>query len=465
MMRPFASLRVRFVLGMLAGCAVFSTAVLVVADRESRAALHARTLHAATSQLIAHSEVVAGRILIEDEVGVRALLVGVLKTNPDWTGIELNRPGLATIRALRRDGEVVLASDGGPPPGFPAHADVLDGTPGTLTAWVSEEPDRAAAAVETNRLLLLLLLLSAGGIGAAALFGRWITASLVTMAERVRALGEGRLEGEFPVPDDEGEVTVLAEALVQATRRLTEAQLHLQANRRRMVEVEKLAAVGSLAAGVAHEVANPIAGAVACVRRLGRDDLEVERRLEYASLATEALGRASRVLQELLAYARPGMAGPEEVEVRGVVEAATRLVDSSSQRQFRIVGGPDLHARWPRQQVDQVLTNLLLNAAQASRTQVVVGWTTRDDLVVIEITDDGPGIPEAVRARVFEPFFSTRPVGKGTGLGLSVSLALANTMGGWIELEPGNELRGTVARFTLPTTVKGTPDVAANSAG
>lgn len=468
MMKPFGSLRVRFVVGMLAGVSVFSAAVLVVADRESRVALHGRTLQAATSQLVAHSQIVAARILIEDEVGVRSLLVGVLKTNPDWTGIELERPGKSALRVVRRAGDVVVSTDGATPSGFVAHANVLDGTPGTLVAWVSEGPDRAAAAVETDRLLLLLLLLSAGGLGTAAIFGRWLTDSLVMITERVRALGEGKLGGEFPVPNGEGEVTALDEALQHATRQLAEAERHLVANRRRMVEVEKLAAVGSLAAGVAHDIVNPIAGAAACVRRLGRDDLEAERRHQYASLATEALERASRVLGELLAYARPSMGGPEEVDVRSVVESATRLVASSALREFRVAAGPELSARWPRQQVVHILSNLLQNAGQAASTQVVVTWTTREELVVIEITDDGPGIAEGVRPRVFEPFFTTRPVGQGAGLGLSVSLALANKMGGWIELQSGPGVPGaigTIARFTLPKTVQEITDVAENTAG
>ena len=460
------SLRTRFILVMLAGCAVFSSAVLLVADSESRTAFHGRTVQTATAQLVAHSDVMAERVLIDDEQGVRAFLVSVLTTNPDWNRIGLTRPGRGSIAAVRREGTVALTTDDAAPPGFPVYASILDGAPGQLTAWVSEGPDRRAADGLTRRLFVLLIALSAGGIGAAALFGWWLTASLVNMAKSVRALGDGHLSGEFPVPSDEGEVTILAEALRDTTRGLLEAQGALDSNRRRMVEVEKLAAVGGLAAGVAHEVANPIAGAVACVRRLERADLPTARRVEYAALATEARDRAGRVLRELLAYARPGMEGTQEVDVSAAIDAAVRLVGSSTHRELRIKGGPPIQARWPRQQVDQVLTNLLLNAAQAATACVTIAWIERGDLVVTEIIDDGPPIPPAVLARAFEPFFTTRAVGDGTGLGLSVSLALANAMGGWIELEAvtGGAAAGTVARFAVPRIVLEPANAAENPA-
>jgi signal transduction histidine kinase len=449
----FSMIRVRFLLVMIVGCTTFSVAAAVVAGSELRAALHTRTLANTAAQLVAHADIVAERVLVDDEVGARSLLVGVVETNPDWTGLDLLRPGKPAVRAIRQGTAVLIAADESTPPGFPVRAPILDGHPGALIAWVSTDADDAAAVHGVERLLGLLVVLSLGGISAAALLGHWLTASLVTMAVQVRKLGEGKLIGEFPVPPGEGEVTVLAQAFRETVARLAEARVHLEANQRRMIEVEKLAAVGSLAAGVAHEVANPIAGAAACLRRLGRSEIEPERRAEYVSLATEALDRAGRVLRELLAYARPGIEGPAAVEVRAVVEAATRLVASSAGCEVSVVRGPDVQASWPRQQVDQVLTNLLLNATQAAATRVTAGWTTRDDLVIIEITDDGPGIPPEVRTHMFEPFFTTRPVGQGTGLGLSVSLALANTMGGWIGVDSIEGRPGTVVRFAIPSTV------------
>lgn len=449
----FSMIRVRFLLVMVVGCTTFSVAAAVVAGSELREALHTRTLANTAAQLVAHADIVAERVLVDDEVGARSLLVGVVETNPDWTGLDLLRPGRPAVRAIRQGTAVLIAAGAATPPGFPVRTPILDGHPGALIAWVSPDADDAAAVDGVRRLVALLVVLSLGGISAAALLGHWLTASLVTMAVQVRKLGEGKLIGEFPVPPDEGEVTVLAQAFRETVARLAEARVHLEANQRRMIEVEKLAAVGSLAAGVAHEVANPIAGAAACLRRLGRSEIEPERRAEYVSLATEALDRAGRVLRELLAYARPGIEGPADVEVRAVVEAATRLVASSAGCEVSVIQGPDVHASWPRQQVDQVLTNLLLNATQAAATRVTAGWTTRDDLVIIEITDDGPGIPPEVRTHMFEPFFTTRPVGQGTGLGLSVSLALANTMGGWIGVDSIEGRPGTVVRFAIPSTV------------
>ena len=101
-----------------------------------------------------------------------------------------------------------------------------------------------------------------------------------------------------------------------------------------------------------------------------------------------------------------------------------------------------------------MLTNLLLNACQAASTEVVLSWRLAGDDVVLEISDDGPGIPDAIRQQVFEPFFTTREVGKGTGLGLAVSSSIATALGGRIELlHRAGDATGTVARFVVPQIV------------
>jgi signal transduction histidine kinase len=106
---------------------------------------------------------------------------------------------------------------------------------------------------------------------------------------------------------------------------------------------------------------------------------------------------------------------------------------------------------WPRRLVDQVLANLLINARQAARSVVEVGWCVHDGHVTVEVEDDGPGVPEDVLARVFDPFFTTRPVGEGTGLGLSVSRSIAQALGGSVEIGPRAGGRtGARARLKLP---------------
>lgn len=448
------SLRTRFVVVMVVGCSIFSGTVLAVTRSSSMTALQLRTADMAQAQLSAHAGPVADRVLVDDEIGVRTLLAGIVSTNADWVRLDLDRPGHPTVGAHRVGGAIRVDAGDSAEAGIVVEAPLLDGSPGALRAWISSDADRAAVAAQTRRLLALLLALSAAGVLAAAILGHWLTAPLVEMAALVQRLGPGRWNDTFQVPPGEGEVTVLADALQAMVRRLAIAEADLDVSRRRMVEVEKLAAVGTLAAGVAHEVANPISGAAACVRRLGRHDLPQDRRDEYAGLATEALERATRVLTDLMAYARPGIAGSEDLDGGTVVTRAARLVASTARCDVALVEGPPLRVRWPRQQVEQVLTNLLLNAVHAAKDRVTVGWRICKGEVHVEVTDDGEGIPPEVLSRVFEPFFTTRPVGHGTGLGLSVSLALAHGMGAWIDLQPGHAGRGTRARFVVPVVVE-----------
>lgn len=268
---------------------------------------------------------------------------------------------------------------------------------------------------------------------------------------RVRAIGSGRTDVRLDVPTVDDELAVLARTLNTTFDRLNNARSTLAQQNREMVELEKLAAVGTLAAGVAHEVANPIAGVTGCVRRLARDDLSPERRQRYATLAIEGLSRAGEVLKGLLAYAHPGRGGSESLDAAHMVRSLCDLVGAGSETRVVLESEESIVVEWPRAQVEMVLTNLMLNATQVAVSGVEVSIVRDGRWVVVDVVDDGPGIPDEIRDRVFEPFFSTRQPGQGTGLGLAVSLSITRALGGWIELLPRPDgASGTIARMRLP---------------
>ncbi|MFN2399296.1 MAG: ATP-binding protein [Gemmatimonadaceae bacterium] len=227
--------------------------------------------------------------------------------------------------------------------------------------------------------------------------------------------------------------------------------------RARLEETERLAAVGELVAGVAHEVNNPLSTISAFAQLLQRDrSLDAEQRESIDVIHSETV-RASQVLKDLLTFARRSEGERQSVDLNELVERTIRL------RGYELTANSvraelDLAERLPQacgdaRQLQQVLLNLVANAIQAMAPQGggLLRITTRvevqEDRVVMEVSDTGPGVPPQARARLFEPFFTTKP--EGTGLGLSVSYGIVTAHGGAISVASTSSA-GTTFRVALP---------------
>jgi signal transduction histidine kinase len=229
---------------------------------------------------------------------------------------------------------------------------------------------------------------------------------------------------------------------------LEKATDHLRETRAQLVASERLAGVGKLAAGIAHEIGNPISAI------LGMLDLFLKR----TQKETE---RISNIVKDLLDFARPEKAlesGPTSLRLAAsTVDGAARDVVSlvRSQKSFKMITldtdiEPGLVVTLPQQRLEQVLLNLMLNAAHAiekvQNATIVVKGAKKGGAVELTVTDNGPGVPKDVRESIFEPFFTTKDVGEGTGLGLSVCRGLVEAVGGSIALD-GDYDKG--ARFVV----------------
>ena len=228
--------------------------------------------------------------------------------------------------------------------------------------------------------------------------------------------------------------------------------------RLRLMETDRLAAIGELVAGVAHEVNNPLSSISAFAQLMLRDGGLTATQRESVEIIKSETVRASQVVKDLLAFARRREPLHELVDLNGVITRTLRLRGyqmSTNQISVETDLAPDLpNVAGDARQLQQVCLNLVINAVQAMTATGggTLRLSTRYDKgsVVMDVRDSGPGIPDATKARIFEPFFTTKDEGEGTGLGLSVSYGIVTAHGGTIEAAETSP-SGTTIRVTLPS--------------
>jgi signal transduction histidine kinase len=233
---------------------------------------------------------------------------------------------------------------------------------------------------------------------------------------------------------------------------------------RELIRNERLAAVGELAGGVAHEIRNPLAGIGGALAMLAREVPADDDTQEVMSEIQQQIHRMERLVQELLAYARPGVLHPEWIDLHSILKQAIASV--SQRRTGPEVGlvleldpkGPEVYA--DARDLENAFENLVLNAFQAISEEGTIEVRTRysGEDVLISIHDDGSGMDAAVRDKIFEPFFTTKA--RGTGLGLPLVRRAVENYGGEIHVNsaPGE---GTTFVFSIPTKA----DSAATTSG
>ncbi len=236
-------------------------------------------------------------------------------------------------------------------------------------------------------------------------------------------------------------------------RHMAEAEEAAQARNealRRLCSEQRLAAVGQIAGEVAHELNTPLSNILGYAQSALPLAGSGEVRESLETIETQAR-RAGQIVRDMLTAARAPAPSLQNIDLAALAAAFARLVTPLARKQgcsIVLAVGESLEVRADAARVEQILFNLVFNAVQAGargvRLAVAAGNT-----VSLTVCDDGPGLPESVRARLFEPFVTTKPAGQGTGLGLAISQRLAREMGAelsWVENNPDEE---TGCRFSL----------------
>jgi two-component system NtrC family sensor kinase len=231
-----------------------------------------------------------------------------------------------------------------------------------------------------------------------------------------------------------------------------------------ILQSEKLAAIGQLAAGVMHEINNPLATISACVAAIearlpaAGAGAGGEQAAEYLEIIDREVDRCTRIVDGLLDFSRPKATPKQRVSLNSLVEETLFLLKHHQRfKRLQVVRAlePDLSDTvGSAEQLIQVLMALMLNALDAmeegGQLTVRTGANpARPDEVLVEVQDTGVGIPRADQSKIFEPFYTTKPPGRGTGLGLSICYGIVADHGGRIAVDsvPG---RGAVFRVYLP---------------
>lgn len=233
---------------------------------------------------------------------------------------------------------------------------------------------------------------------------------------------------------------------------LEKANSELRLAREEMIRTEKMASIGLLAAGMAHEIGTPLASIMGYAELSAGEQPDNRSIQEYARRITEDCSRIDRIVRGLLDFSRPRTPGSENADVRDVVLSTVELL--TQQGAFKLVDVTTkideklLPARCDEHQLQQVIINLLINSRDATPDggTITVKAGLKDDFICLEIIDTGSGIEEESMKHIFDPFFTTKQPGKGTGLGLAISARIVEGFGGSIT---ANSRIGEGSCFTI----------------
>ena len=305
------------------------------------------------------------------------------------------------------------------------------------------------------------------------LFYRWIFGPLDVLIRGSRKVAGGDFNHQLRLKTHD-EMSELAAAMNDMTLRFRtirdDLDHQVQERTKQVVRNEQLASVGFLAAGVAHEINNPLASIAICAESLeGRvrellgekpGDEEAKTIAEYLRMIQSEAFRCKGITEKLLDFSRIGPPKRQPTDLRELVQGVLDVIRHLGKyhgKQIALCDGPTVSAPINGQELKQVVLNLLTNALDSleEKGHVEIRLETRDQMAVLSVADDGCGMDAKVLERIFEPFFTRRRAGQGTGLGLSICYRIVSDHGGTIEAHSAGAGQGATFVVRLPLSAAG----------
>jgi signal transduction histidine kinase len=313
-------------------------------------------------------------------------------------------------------------------------------------------------------LLLILLIISAGSVLVLFFILNRVMQPVVKVREGAERIGKGEFSHRIEVASKD-EIGALSDGFNRMASNLEK----MRSMEERLYQSERLAAIGKFAAGIAHEINNPIGNVIGIAKLMLKNTEDTSAREDLESIITDS-GRCASIIKDLLVYSRQSPPKKETTPVAGLIEDAVKAVmHHADSKRIEIVTeiDPDMNdILVDPLQMHQVLSNILLNAVQSiglsgkiiirttllgdpSPTPLPQGEGARGRVAEISISDNGIGIEETIKDKIFYPFFTTKAVGEGTGLGLAISYGIVQNHGGEIIAE-SRKGSGSIFRIRLP---------------
>jgi two-component system, NtrC family, sensor kinase len=309
-----------------------------------------------------------------------------------------------------------------------------------------------AGVVVESIVIILLAVASAFVLGI-----RFVARPVQELVDQARRIGAGDLSkrldllGHEELSELASEMNVMCDRLTEARSRLAEESAAKIAAVEQLRHADRLATVGQLASGVAHELGTPLNVVAGHAKMIASGDMAREEDRDGARVIAEQAERMTAIIRQLLHFARRGEARLEDKDIRPVVERTIHMIAPLALKkgiEMRFTEGGRTRARMDESRIEQVITNLVVNACQAMPTGGRIDFDaqtvrasrpgTADGeraYVRLSVADHGTGIRAEDLPRIFEPFYTTKDVGVGTGLGLSVCHGIVEEHGGWISVE------------------------------